>query len=46
MVTTFMRLCIILLGLQWFVNIWIQEKIWNIYLEKESNKDYFGLKMN
>ena len=44
--TIFMRLCIIHLGLQWFVNIWIPGAILSIYLEKESNSKYFGRKKN
>lgn len=46
MVTIFMRLCIILSGLQWFVNIWTQGVILNIYLEKENNSNYFGRRKN
>ena len=44
--TIFMKLCIILLELQWSVNIWTLGAILNIYLEKESNSKYFGLRKN
>lgn len=44
--TIFMKLCIILLELQWSVNIWTLGAILNIYLEKESNSKYFGHRKN
>ena len=42
--TILMRQCTILLELQWSVNIWIQDAILNIFLEKENSSKYFGLK--